>query len=521
MTFMNRMTIRGRLLTMTGMVLVVLVAVVGLTVNQIGSVDGIVDELDQEVTPAALLLLSLDVDAHQAQMAIERATDHRIQDHEVAEAETRFRHELDNIRSGWDAFVAIPARGDEDLRARFLPLVDEWSEIGDAVFARELGSLAASRELAIEQFDELRFVLSELRREVWEPEITALSTQANRDMSGLLRDILVLLGVGIVVGVGVSWVASRSIVESVRRATRALDTSSTSLASVSDQVAGNAEETSTQAGVVSAAAEQVSANVSTVATAVEEMTVSISEIARNASEANRVTSDAVSEAEATNSTVADLGRSSEEISEVIEVITSIAEQTNLLALNATIEAARAGEAGKGFAVVASEVKELAKQTGEATEQIGTKIAAIQRESGGAVEAIGRIRGVIERVAQLQTTIASSVEEQTATTSEISRNVTEAARGSTEIAENISAVATAAGSTTEGAATTRVAIEELQRVAADLQRLVEGASGHRVGPGDDRSSDGSGEQPDDGHRSPEPVNAVEDHLEHASVAVGRH
>src|SRR5690606_26053119 len=123
-----------------------------------------------------------------------------------------------------------------------------------------------------------------------------------------------------------------------------------------------------------------------------------------------------------------LSESSAQIGEVIDVITSIAAQTNLLALNATLEAARAGEAGKGFAVVANEVKELAKQTSLATDEIGTRIAAIQRDSSGAVEAIGRIQEVIARVADLQTTIASAVEEQTATTNEISRSVTDAARG---------------------------------------------------------------------------------------------
>jgi hypothetical protein len=141
--------------------------------------------------------------------------------------------------------------------------------------------------------------------------------------------------------------------------------------------------------------------------------------------------------------VAKLGESSQQIGKVIEVITSIAEQTNLLALNATIEAARAGEAGKGFAVVAGEVKELAKETAKATEEIGSRIAAIQEDTSDAVGAIGEIEQVIARIADMQTTIASAVEEQTATTNEIGRNVAEAARGSAEIAENIVSVAQAA------------------------------------------------------------------------------
>src|SRR5262249_33251521 len=156
---------------------------------------------------------------------------------------------------------------------------------------------------------------------------------------------------------------------------------------------------------------------------------------------------------------------------VVKVITSIAQQTNLLALNATIEAARAGEAGKGVAVVANEVKELAKQTAKATEDISRKIEAIQTHTQGAVEAIEQIGKIINQINDIQNTIASAVEEQTATTGEISRNVNEAARGSTEIAHNVTGVAQAARSTTEGAGDTKRSADELSRMAHDLQALV--------------------------------------------------
>jgi methyl-accepting chemotaxis protein len=166
-----------------------------------------------------------------------------------------------------------------------------------------------------------------------------------------------------------------------------------------------------------------------------------------------------------------LGESSAEIGQVIKVITSIAQQTNLLALNATIEAARAGEAGKGFAVVANEVKELAKETAKATEDISRKIEAIQTDTKGAVDAIGQISGIINQINDISSTIASAVEEQTATTNEIARNVQEGAKGGAQVTENIASVAQAAKSTTQGANDTQTAAGELARMAAELQKVV--------------------------------------------------
>lgn len=263
----------------------------------------------------------------------------------------------------------------------------------------------------------------------------------------------------------------KQVEEALENTVQSLASAAQELTAVSQQMASNSEETASQANVVSAAAEQVSRNVGTVASAAEEMGASIKEIAKNANEAARVATAAVKVAEKTNTTVSKLGESSAEIGNVIKVITSIAQQTNLLALNATIEAARAGEAGKGFAVVANEVKELAKQTAKATEDIGRKIEAIQSDTKGAVVAIGQIGTIIGQINDIQSTIASAVEEQTATTAEISRNVNEAALGSREIAQNVMGVAQAARSTTEGAANTKASAEELARMAVALQHLV--------------------------------------------------
>ena len=243
------------------------------------------------------------------------------------------------------------------------------------------------------------------------------------------------------------------------------------MSGVSGRLADGVERTAAQTLQVSAVAEQVSRNVQTVAAGAEEMGASIREIATNANEAARMAGEAVSAAQATNATVTKLGESSRGIGDVVKVITSIAEQTNLLALNATIEAARAGEAGKGFAVVANEVKELAQETARATEDIARRVEAIQGDTTGAVAAIARIDEVISQISDYQTTIASAVEEQTATTNEMSRGVSEAAQGTGSIASSITTISTVTDETGVDAVQARTAAEGLADVTAELSRLV--------------------------------------------------
>ena len=265
--------------------------------------------------------------------------------------------------------------------------------------------------------------------------------------------------------------AMAGLVGNVTASSHTLASASEQLSAVSLQLSASAEETSAQVATVSESAGQVSHNVQVVASGADEMGISIREIADNAGEAAGVAAGAARTAEATNTSVARLGEASTEIGNVIKLITAIAKQTNLLALNATIEAARAGEMGKGFAVVASEVKDLAQETAKATEDISAQVAAIQEESNSAVEAIGRIAVVITTINDYTTTIASAVEEQTATTSEIARSVGFAAAGSTSIAETISGVAQAAQQVTSGATETQQTAAELARMAAELSATV--------------------------------------------------
>ena len=269
-----------------------------------------------------------------------------------------------------------------------------------------------------------------------------------------------------------------SAVERLRATVRTIEGSATALASATEQLSGvavqiaaSAEETSVQAQTVSASADEITQSVHTVSAGSEEMGASIREISQNASEAARVASDAVTLTAATSTTMNKLGESSAQIGNVIKVITSIAEQTNLLALNATIEAARAGESGKGFAVVAGEVKDLAQETAKATEDISRRVEAIQADTTGAVLAIEEISQVIQRISDFQTTIASAVEEQTATTSEMSRSVSEAAQGTSTIADNITGVAEASRLTSQGVVQTQQATTELARMSAELGTVV--------------------------------------------------
>ncbi|MEH3147807.1 MAG: methyl-accepting chemotaxis protein [Methylobacterium frigidaeris] len=264
----------------------------------------------------------------------------------------------------------------------------------------------------------------------------------------------------------------RNFQQSVAGSLEIVTSAATELDATARSMTQVAENTNGQAVASSAAAEQASANVQTVAAAAEEMVSSLQEIERQVVHSKEVASHAAQEAEATDAAMASLGAAAGQIGAAVTTISAIASQTNLLALNATIEAARAGEAGRGFAVVAAEVKELATQTGRATEEIGGQIAAIQAATEKATAAIRQIGGTIATMNEISSIIAATVVEQTAATAEISRNAGEAARGTQDVSANVASVLSSANETGGAASQVLGAAAELATQSLSVKKEVD-------------------------------------------------
>ena len=317
-----------------------------------------------------------------------------------------------------------------------IPATDYKNEIGQMAQSVEVfkNSMLESQRLAKEQADAQRLQVERGEK------MQALTRSFDRDVAAALGTV-------------------NHAVEEMERTARSM--------------AESAQSVSTGAEAVAAGANEASANVQTVAAATEELNASIGEIGNQVTMSTRVAEEAVSEAERTSSVVTGLAAATDRIGQVVTLIQDIANQTNLLALNATIEAARAGEAGRGFAVVASEVKNLAQQTGRATEEIGQQIGDVQSSTSTAVTAIQQISQTIKRSHEISATIAAAVEEQTAATREIARNVEEASKGTEEVTQNISIVSDAARASNEAASSVRISAGELAKQSAQLDHLVKG------------------------------------------------
>ncbi len=367
-------------------------------------------------------------------------------------------HSINHLLDLTDAFVrestaSLSAASDGRFYRRFL----ERGMLGSfQAGARAINGAAGEMEAKTNALEEVSVLLHEMAEGDFTGHLTGTYSGAYARLQQNLNGMTASL---------------RAMLVQIRDTSGQIAASSAEIRDTSRMLSGTAEETSHQVQSVAAASTQAGQNVQTVAVAAEEMSASIQEISRQLHDAHLMGEEATRATARTVEAMGTLGRHSADIGEVVGLITSIARQTNLLALNATIEAARAGEAGKGFEVVAHEVGKLATQTAAATDSIAAKVQGIQAHIEAASGGIQEMAGVVERLSAVNACVATAMEEQTAVTGEIARNVNEAARGTEEAARGVEVVAEAALATAGGAVQSLTAGERLAEIATSLEQLV--------------------------------------------------
>ncbi len=502
-----RMTVGRWMFVLVALSLVPLVGVAVVAVRAASRVVNDVGIVSFNGVPATLLLLNVDRDAYQAQLALERAGqtpagDRRDEylasfDENSAQTGDRFDQFLD---------LSLGLEGEEELSSAFITLRETWLSEASAYDALSLSAVEAveaslapgasptqvqqatnlsgeaEAQLIVTRaaFEDMRDKVDVLEEQFYEAYTADLLDRLDNNAQSSVSTVAVALITGTILSLLASWFVARTIGKTVGRSANSIEAASHAMENASGQLRHVTGSTIDQVSAVSELVQSLNRDIAVVDSATKGFTESIAQVEHHANQASSVAMTAAEKTKATNATVAKLGESSEEIGQVIEVITSIAKQTNLLALNATIEAARAGESGKGFAVVANEVKELAKQTSAATDQIADKVLAIQNDTGESVTAIEDITTVIDEIAEFQALIADAVTQQTATTSAIDDSVRSAIGWTLSLSNTFDQLSRTTDAATEQLASTKEATIGLREVTGDLRALVGHQAGSEVG-----------------------------------------